>query len=179
MLKPEELLHTTMRESCDRLLESLQTNVLLAVGRAPPSELDGRELASWIGFTGIYVRGSITVRAPVSFFAGTFPVTKAKGDKLEPREICDWAGEIANQLLGRLKNKLLSYGVSLAISTPAILFGDSLREPDPQPCSLALRFPWQAGEVFIRFDVETEPGFQILEEPCDCAPMEAGDALLF
>merc|ERR1712146_853533 len=38
----------------------------------------------------------------------------------------DWIGELANQLLGRLKNKLLSWNVEVALSTPVLVHGAQL-----------------------------------------------------
>jgi hypothetical protein len=39
----------------------------------------------------------------------------------------DWLAESANQLLGRLKNKLLRYGVTLSIALPTVLQGVRLQ----------------------------------------------------
>jgi chemotaxis protein CheX len=176
--QPEEIFHTSLREACDGLFASLRLNVLAALGRAPGSELEGTQLASVIGFLGTQVKGSLTVRAPVSFFSGTFPVEKDGEHSLH--EVSDWAGEIANQLLGRVKNKLLPYGVSFSMTTPAMIYGDCLQEAEARHGSLTIVFPWQEEQICVRFDLKLEPGLKILDEPTNgCTPLEAGDAMFF
>jgi chemotaxis protein CheX len=160
--EPEEIFHTSLREACDGLFASLRLNVLAALGRAPGSELEGTQLAAVIGFLGTQVKGSLTVRAPTL------------------HEVSDWAGEIANQLLGRLKNKLLPHGVSFAMTTPAMIYGDSLKEAEARHGSLTIVFPWQDEQICVRFDLKLEPGLTILDEPTNgCTPLEAGDAMFF
>lgn len=178
MPKPEEIFHASVRESCDALFASIQLNVLAALGRARGSELNARQLASMVGFLGSDLKGSITVRAPISFFSGTFPTSKKEA--LSLREVSDWAGEISNQLLGRMKNKLLPYGASFSVSTPATVYGNFLKEAEPRERSLRLVFPWHDDEICVSFDVEFEPGFRLLDEPQnERIPCESGDALLF
>jgi len=57
----------------------------------------------------------------------------------------DWAGELANQFLGRLKNKLLGYGVRLAMGTPEI-------------CPDSAVPAQQLGDDVLWFKVETAVG---------------------
>jgi hypothetical protein len=45
-------------------------------------------------------------------------------------QIADWTGELSNQLLGRIKNKLLSHGAVLEMSTPTVFFGRELARKD-------------------------------------------------
>jgi CheY-specific phosphatase CheX len=179
MRKPEEIFHQTLRDACDSLFESMPLNVLAAVGRDRSCELNEQQLASMIGFAGPHVRGSLLVRAPISFFSGTYPKLQKEGPH-GMREVSDWAGEVANQLLGRLKNQLLRHGLAFSVATPATVFGAFLQEGIPAEGSLTLRFPWQEDEISVRFDVSFDGAALISEEPAaECVPLAAGDALLF
>jgi hypothetical protein len=83
-------------------------------------------LASFIGFTGAQLRGSLTVFGPVAVFARTHP-GQAIGATISEADVSDWCCEFANQLLGRFKNKLLRRGVDIELSTPQGIAAESLR----------------------------------------------------
>jgi hypothetical protein len=59
---------------------------------------------------------------------GVLPVAVGRGS--ESAQIADWMGELSNQTLGRIKNRLLAYGVTLEMSTPTVLFGLSISRRD-------------------------------------------------
>jgi hypothetical protein len=178
MRNPEELFHTSLRESCDALFESLPLTVLAALGRARDCALNTQQLASMVGFVSSEVKGAITVRAPISFFSGTYPTSKKEA--LGLREVSDWAAEIANQLLGRMKNMILPYAVSLSVATPATVYGNFLKEAEPREGSLRIVFPWHDDEICVSLEMSFEPGFLLLDEPAsENVPLQAGDALVF
>lgn len=83
-------------------------------------------LASFIGFTGAKLRGSLTVFGPVAVFTRTHP-GQAIGATISDADAADWCCEFANQLLGRFKNKLLRRGVDIELSTPQGIAAESLR----------------------------------------------------
>jgi len=178
-MRPEDMLHTSLRESCDELFESIQLNLRAAVGRARGADVRGSQLAAMIGFLGPHIKGSLLIHAPVSFFAGTFPVATDDGEHTL-RQLSDWAGEIANQLLGRMKNKLMVRGVHLSVTTPVMMFGDYLKGTDVYDGTLALTLPWHDGEISVRFDMKLGPEFQLIDQASDALrPVEAGEALIF
>lgn len=107
-----ELLETSLRE----LLEAYGVPSRQAPQGEPSS--DGPlALAGVIGFTAAQLRGSLVVSASTEDLASMGPSVE---DDLALR---DWAGELANQLLGRLKNKLLAFGVVLSITPPVVVRG--------------------------------------------------------
>jgi Chemotaxis phosphatase CheX len=93
---------------------------------ALPVEPDGAEpggpaseasmLAAFIGFTSDRLLGTLTLVAPVSLMRASHPVALGASDALY--QVFDWAGEIVNQILGRVKNKLVFRGLDLRASTP-------------------------------------------------------------
>jgi hypothetical protein len=82
------------------------------------------EYAATIGFAADGMRGMIGL--------GMSPDTlqRMSSQDQAPGTTCnseDWLAESANQLLGRLKNKLLRYGVVLSIALPTVLQGVRLQ----------------------------------------------------
>lgn len=73
-------------------------------------------LLAFIGFTSDVLAGSLLVAADVTLCERLGDVN-ASGDDLD-LALCDVAGEAANQLMGRLKNRLVRYGLTLHLSTP-------------------------------------------------------------
>ncbi len=71
-----------------------------------------------IGFSGKDIKGSLGFAAAENLIHESY-----YGETLNPEMIDDWLGEIANQLLGRLKNILLVYGLDVHLSTPMVLHG--------------------------------------------------------
>ncbi len=93
---------------------------------AVATRMDCTCLASFIGFTGAWIRGCLTVLGPSDVFARTHP-GQAMGAILSESDVSDWCCEFSNQLLGRLKNKLLRRGVDIELSTPQGILAESLR----------------------------------------------------
>lgn len=123
-----------------------------------------------IGFTGQGIAGSLVL-------AGTGPTLALSNPVAGPRR--DWAGELANQLAGRLKNLLLREGVELRITTPVVLRGRQLAlgaSPEDEPVPAFFEGP--TGSVVLWLDVEAEPGFARRPE-ASVTPLDEGTAVLF
>jgi len=82
-----------------------------------PSQLGEATLAV-IGFTSAEFNGSLVVSMATTLLADSYP----KLEGVEP-DLYGWAGELANQLTGRVKNKLLSRGIVLSLSIPTTISG--------------------------------------------------------
>jgi hypothetical protein len=70
-----------------------------------------------MGFVGDSVRGTCLLAAPEGTIRAAAPHAAAARD---------WIGELANQLVGRLKAKLMARGGTIALSTPVVLRGVKL-----------------------------------------------------
>lgn len=79
-----------------------------------------------IGLAGPCFRGALVLRAAPAFFRAVYPPELRKS-ALTTSEVFDWAGEMANQLLGRMKNRLARLGLDFHLSTPTVVMGDRLR----------------------------------------------------
>ena len=92
---------------------------LAPVPRTSPREaLTFHELAVAIGFTsprsgiGVNQSGRLTLSMPQAVFA------LVKGEDAKNARSDDWARELANQLMGRIKNRFLPFGVRLQTGIP-------------------------------------------------------------
>lgn len=78
-----------------------------------------------IGFAGTEMRGALSICCSSEVLSKTHPMAKVESN-LSEDHIGDWMGEIANQLLGRVKNAVLRYGVEFNLSTPTIVRGTNV-----------------------------------------------------
>ncbi len=117
-------------------------------------ESNDRLLSGVIGFVGRGVRGTCLLAGTDGPLAASCP----EGGRLR-----DWVGELANQLLGRLKSKLLARGVEIAVTTPIVLSGVRL-QPLPRGRLEPTVFdsPW--GPVLVWTEVEIDDEFALGSE---------------
>jgi CheY-specific phosphatase CheX len=87
---------------------------------APASDL---VLAATLGFAGPSLNGTLAVAVPQPLLGLLSPL-KQPTQKLSHG---DWIAELANQLLGRVKNQLVAYGIDMRLGTPAVVEGRDLR----------------------------------------------------
>jgi hypothetical protein len=131
--------------------------------------------AGVLGFTGDGIKGTMVVSASGPAIEATFPDGGTQAD----RE--DWVGEICNQLLGRVANKIIGYGLSIRMSTPVTFSGKELsmqRVEAPEQRGWLLRGPGEA-DVYVHLAAEVEDHIT-WETAADAedAP-EEGDLMLF
>jgi hypothetical protein len=84
----------------------------------------------------------------------------------------DWIAELANQLVGRLKMKLLSHGVSVTMTTPLALSGVRVT-PLPRSDADPVAFTSQRGAALLWFEIETDD--DLVLTPARPLSVEPGD----
>jgi CheY-specific phosphatase CheX len=179
-LEPEQeaKVRSVVTEACVEMFTSCGFAVrLMDVVHPVPSRAHG--IAGFIGFGG-EVRGSLMLAGARQFFDSTSPVP-GEGGRLSEVALYDWTGEMANQLLGRIKRRFCSLGRDFHASTPTAMGG---RE-------LGRRFPLRAGVIDLVFGVggnvlsvcfEITPPASGKIFPDDADPMAVsteGDLVLF
>ncbi|HVV53238.1 MAG TPA: chemotaxis protein CheX [Polyangia bacterium] len=136
------------------------------------------DVAGFIGLSG-GVRGSLMISSATELFRGSYPSTI--GGAPEPPDLLDWAGEMANQLLGRVKRRFCERGADFQISTPTAVRGRFLvgRSPAREGvCDLA--FVVGGNVVAVSFEVCPDPSGKVFADaaqPIGCAP--EGEMVLF
>jgi CheY-specific phosphatase CheX len=138
-----------------------------------PVDLTGQPSTSFvtcgvIGFSGPVVRGALVVALTGGLAEKTNPVG-ADGN------LRDWVGELANQLLGRIKLALLDHGVDIYLNLPAVLKGEHLA-PIPRRVVQPMTFSAAEGVVGVWLEIEDRDG-----SPGEPAGDRArsGEAILF
>ena len=120
-------------------------------------------LAGVMGFVSERLLGSCLL-------AGSHDVLMATAPKdARPR---DWVGELANQLVGRLKSKLLGHGVTITMNTPVVLSGISLC-PLPRTEVAPTVHSTPAGQLLVWVEIDVDPQFT-WGEPLDLPATEGG-----
>jgi hypothetical protein len=90
----------------------------------------------------------------------------------------DWVGELANQLVGRLKSKLLRRSVELTVTTPVVLSGVRL-EPLPRGALVPVTFSADSGTILVWVEVETASDFGFIGSEHPGRAGSEGDLLFF
>jgi hypothetical protein len=104
-----------------------------------------------IGFVGSGLRATCLLGAQLRV------IEVSSRARNEPR---DWIAELSNQLAGRVKLKLLSYGVSVKLTTPLALSGIRLT-PLPRMGRDPLIFTADCGGALVWLEFECENSFRL------------------
>jgi CheY-specific phosphatase CheX len=135
--------------------------------------LQATPLVSIIGFSSNALSGSLILALPQAVAERTLPVAGAS--------LADWSGELANQLLGRLKNQLLKYQIVINMSLPVVVCGDALKLlATARQITRYYSFSSELGKVFIRLDMEMDSTLMLVprdDEARGC--IDEGELLLF
>lgn len=91
----------------------------------PASASEEYEMGSIVGFKGENLRGGLAFVAPASLVARMLPVPE--DNRRIELQLRDWSGEIANQLAGRLKNKLAAHSFDFEVGAAVCFRGMSIR----------------------------------------------------
>lgn len=141
------------------------------------------ELAGMVGFTSESMRGTVMIASSFSLFARSRPaaVRDQPVSAYVARDwlfLRDWASEVTNQLVGRIKNRLVHFGVSLRVSTPTALSGSALAFATPSS-KRTRPHVFKAGddELWVFFDAIIEPDLEL--SPQDDVAATEGDLILF
>src|SRR5437762_4616590 len=125
----------------------------LAGAAGAPSDKENL-LASCIGLSGTTVRGALVVVARPTFFKLTYP--SELGVPRSDDDVADWAGEVSNQLLGRIKNRLSTYGLDFTTSTPTVVRGDRLQLRIDENNTIRRPLTIRAERVDMHFEIRRD-----------------------
>jgi len=143
-------------------------NVAVRQSTDPWPESDSPLLSGAIGFIWNKLHGTCLLAADEKLVHGSSP--------LEGRAR-DWIGELSNQLLGRLKSKLLARDIAVSVSTPVMLSGIHIT-PLPKGTLRPSLFSSPLGNALVWLELETVEGFMLPQGAPDAIGPE-GELLLF
>lgn len=123
-----------------------------------------KSIAAIIGFGDPLFRGSVVILADESVAIRLAHDT--------PENPVDWLGELANQLVGRLKNKLAGYGVLPQMGVPVTVSG---KELDLNAVGTQPKFwgvEWASGKFQVILSLEVDDALTLAEQPSEIAAEE-------
>lgn len=176
----EEFLRGSLRQSVEEFFRDYGVEVRasesMVPDAAPPSEL---EMGSLVGFRGRNdVRGGLAFVAPAALVARMLPVPPRP--KRQDIQLRDWSAEIANQLVGRLKNKLSAHAIDFDVGTPVCFRGTSIRFAFlPEATGMALHFATdsEAVRVYLDCEIVSDDSSETADEVMRLVP--EGDVIIF
>jgi hypothetical protein len=166
----EQTIEQVVIEACVSLFEDYSLPLTRCAGQ---NVHEGAELlfCGVIGFSGEQMRGTLLLATSREPLGRTSPSTDAS--------LREWIAELSNQLLGRIKNKLFAYGVTLHLSTPAVLRGQHI-VPVSRSQLMPYTFECEGGLVCVWLDAEILQGVdltQVIETAVSSA--SEGTSMLF
>lgn len=151
---------TMERELVTTMLERSVIEFFQAYGivcdPAEETAATGPEMGSIVGFRGNGLRGGLAFVASADLVSRLLPVPKRPARA--EIQLRDWSAEIANQLVGRLKNKLSAHAIDFEIGTPVCFRGSSIRLSFlPEADGVAIDFCAGADPVRVYLDCALAP----------------------
>lgn len=134
------------------------------------------ELVGIIGFAGTGIRGVIGLSMSPKLASQALNGTTQSEPQLD-----DWVAEAANQLLGRIKNRLLQRGVTVSAALPIVLRGIEVRVAQRTAAPIRVyRFAAGVESVIVWLDLQTNGEIILADAVAPTEqPMDEGDVLLF
>ena len=146
-----------------------------------PESLPETDLfAATLGFTSLELKGALIITLYKELVVHSLP-TQFSGKNVQSAMVADWTGELANQLLGRIKAKLIHMGVEIILSTPVVFKGLGLNlYPQKADVTRTHGFGHGTGALKVVFQAKVQPHFEL--NPAVVAPAKGlveGEVSLF
>lgn len=174
-----ERLRRALIESSQAAFESLRLD-LEFIDRAENEFACSAPVAAFVGFGGEALRGTVTMVGPFSLLCTMYPL-RLKEQPEAALDVLDWTGEIANQLVGLLTNRLEREGLEVYASTPKVILTEHLAGVSlSRGSACELRFRAAPGDVGVWLDAAASKGGDLFQQP-DSRGTRAGtgDLILF
>ena len=169
MTRYKDEIHDIGVAACTQLFESY--GVILAKEDEPVAARGELHYCGIITLTGENIRGTLGLASAPALLGRSDPT------KVGSR---DWVGELANQLAGRVKRRLLARSVEINYSTPVVLRGEQLRLTDTSPVKTLWFRSEDDNQICLWLDVELADQFEMAREDDDeLGGLPEGDFLLF
>lgn len=135
--------------------------------------------ASVIGYSGDFMKGSLVITCDKRLLHKSHP-NHAMGMPVGDQDILDWVGEMANQLLGRVKNKLATCGVKCTMGTPTTVTGQSMQVTPPKDgFAIPLVYTGDANDFLVYFLFVADQSLELKAVAATNATATEGDSFLF
>ncbi len=150
-------------------------------GVSQPDEISPRDgdFAAAIGFVGEGIKGALILSLGRAILIASLPENLRRKDATDEM-LGDWGGELANQLLGRLKNGLWSSGIEIALGTPVAFVGEDLEHFSPDPMIVRRKaFVMETGTVVAELEIDCAADLELGEPKKSSEGLAGGEFSLF
>lgn len=131
---------------------------------------DRLNVSAIVGLCDDQFRASIVLIANSEMVVEQFGVTEACAP--------DWLGELCNQLVGRLKNKVAVFGLQPMLSTPTTLVGKVLKVSSRATDACVCQITWSHGGFVAQMSLEFDEELRLTENK-ELSSMAEGSLELF
>ena len=169
------LLDETLQTSGQALFDNLELDAEFW----EPNGTFEHDIACAVGFTSPTLRGNLTLTADRRSLSDTRPAELRQGEPTL-NELCDWIGELGNQILGRFKNRLIASGNVVELGTPAVICGFQIKRGGGRlALTVAKHVRVSTGSMSIYIDAQASEDFTIQETNEEEQAMPEGGLALF
>ncbi|MCP4680395.1 MAG: chemotaxis protein CheX [Deltaproteobacteria bacterium] len=168
----EEVLDSLAIDACSELLKAYDVSMSLE-SSATASTVKAVSRGGVIGFSGEQIRGSLCLQLDEDVISRI---------GLPGHDRNDWIAELSNQLLGRIKNKLLKMQIVLGLGIPVAVAGEGLEMAFGSHKARTFKFVNDSGneQMIVHLDCEFDGEITVnLEENTGEEPLEEGKSLIF
>jgi CheY-specific phosphatase CheX len=169
-----QLLSAIVEEVTPQLFEAYGASVQHVEGGPRPNLANLPDLCGVLGFVGDHLQGTVTLASSTAVLQEVMKSVPGVDSAT------DWLAELTNQLLGRIKSRLLRYGAPVMSSTPVVVSGQELRvEMGDHHVNCFHTFSGSAGLLHVWLGAEIAEGVVLRENEGVESPPNEGDLLLF
>lgn len=172
ILKPTAI-DTIIQSSTVELLHSYEVSVAPRGRSESEAHKVSHELVGIIAFDTAEMAGRLTFAVPTPVFRST-PQGRAQNTTL-----ADWTREVTNQLMGRIKNRLLQFQVKLRTHIPTVLSRAALERQTDLRASPHIVYEFRALRGDVVVTVDRTLGTALLEYSNAAIVVPEGELILF
>ncbi|MCG8671324.1 MAG: chemotaxis protein CheX [Pseudomonadales bacterium] len=107
---------------------------------------------------------TLCLQLPMHVLSLTYPSSGGTITNVSEEALEDWVAELCNQLIGKIKNNLLKFGVRMNIGLPSAYFGADLAEVLPQGTQLVYYFSIDGEVLAATLVVDIKDDGLVLQE---------------
>lgn len=170
ILKPTAI-DTIIQSSTVELLHSYGLSIAPRGRSATRRHTAEHEAVGIISFDGGSVAGRLTLSIPRPVFVAPSSV------HTENTTLPDWTRELTNQLMGRIKNRLMQFQLKLRTHIPTVLSGAALMLQKAPPTEIWYTFAALRGEIIVTVDASLAQA--VLEYSNASVVVAEGELILF
>ncbi len=162
--------------------EFFSANALPGKAAAGDSPKTGDIIAATLGFSGAKMRGSLLLLCTDATLLATHPMREMMPE-IPASDLADWAGEIANQVVGNLKRVMASSAkVDFLLGTPTVVKGVDVHQARGSAATTEVfAIGWNIGApgaMSFAFAVELDSSVSF-SGASESSQAQGGDAMLF